>query len=475
MTTTVDADAERGALTAAGGAHVPRSSLAERVAEAAAAFALLGVTAFGGPPAHIALLHSTFVQRRRWLSAELFSEYFAISQALPGPGSTEMLFSIAIHRGGIVPALVAFLCWSFPGLVVMTGLGLGVARLPNPLPLWLRQVQNGISSAAVGLVAQSALALSRKIVDGHKTLVVCTLSAAAAVLFSAGWLEPVLIAAGGVFAFLWEAVERRIAARRSLDALSAEHDDCEHPARTEISPEEEPPSSIDTQEKHEHMPFSWHVGAAVFAVTIALLVVFMVLKTSISGIRPLVIFTQFYVAGCIIFGGGPVVIPLLYSYVVTPGWVTERDFLLGVAFVQVMPGPNFNMAAYFGALALGSWGPWATIGGALLGYAGIFTPGLALNAAALPLWQMVRTNKVVVRALPGINAAAVGLVYAAAYLLWQRGLSNGNGVEPVGTLPYYAAVAGCAFVLVNAGVRPPFVMLLGAVAGVVGWVLHIPR
>lgn len=57
-----------------------------------------------------------------------------------------------------------------------------------------------------------------------------------------------------------------------------------------------------------------------------------------------------YLAGTVIFGGGPVVIPMLRSYVVDPGWVSSRDFLIGLAIIQAFPGPNFNFAVFLNAL-----------------------------------------------------------------------------------------------------------------------------
>lgn len=139
-----------------------------------------------------------------------------------------------------------------------------------------------------------------------------------------------------------------------------------------------------------------------------------------------------------------------------------------------MPGPNFNFAAYCGAVALSTYKGYFNVGygilGALLGYIGIFFPGLALNAASLPLWTKIRSSKVIQRCLPGMNAAAVGLVFSAAYLLWTRGIVRGGGVvETVGTYPWYAVVTGVAFVLVNVKVRSWVVMILGLLAGLVGW------
>lgn len=84
-----------------------------------------------------------------------------------------------------------------------------------------------------------------------------------------------------------------------------------------------------------------------------------------------------YLAGTIIFGCGPVVIPLLREYVVEPGWVSPRDFLIGLAIIQAFPGPNFNFAVYLGALALLGTGHFNALG-AFLGFMGIFVPGISL-------------------------------------------------------------------------------------------------
>lgn len=127
-----------------------------------------------------------------------------------------------------------------------------------------------------------------------------------------------------------------------------------------------------------------------------------------------------YLAGTIIFGGGPVVIPLLREYVVQPGWVSPRDFLIGLAIIQAFPGPNFNFAVYLGALALLGTGHSIALG-AFLGYAGIFVPGITLAVGFQSLWRVLRHKPLVTSLLRGINATAVGLVFTAVYRLWQIG------------------------------------------------------
>ena len=183
--------------------------------------------------------------------------------------------------------------------------------------------------------------------------------------------------------------------------------------------------------------------------------------------RPLDLFSNMYLAGTIIFGGGPVVIPLLRSYVVEPGWVSPRDFLLGLAIIQAFPGPNFNFAVYLGALALvGTGAP--TILGALLGYLGIFAPGIILAVGVQSVWQALRARAWVVSLLRGINATAVGLVFTAVYRLWEIGYltpesSDGGslGQEPWWLVIATVAYAGTAWFKVP----PAIAIILGAALG----------
>lgn len=153
-----------------------------------------------------------------------------------------------------------------------------------------------------------------------------------------------------------------------------------------------------------------------------------------------------YLAGTIIFGGGPVVIPLLRSYVVDPGWVSSRDFLIGLAIIQAFPGPNFNFAVFLGALAM-RHSPHPTIFGAFLGGLGIFFPGITLAVAVQSFWKVLRRRKAVIDFLRGVNATAVGLVFTAFYRLWEIGYltPQASGGQSLAKEPWWVVVTAITY------------------------------
>lgn len=174
-----------------------------------------------------------------------------------------------------------------------------------------------------------------------------------------------------------------------------------------------------------------------------------------------------YLAGTVIFGGGPVVIPLLRSYVVAPGWVSSRDFLIGLAIIQAFPGPNFNFAVYLGALALHQ-SRFPTVFGAVLGWVGIFVPGIALAVAFQGFWRVLRRKPFFLHFLRGVNATAIGLVFTAVYRLWEIGYltpSNSAG-QSLANDPWWVVVTTISYAG-NAwfGLAPWVNIIIGAVLG----------
>jgi chromate transport protein ChrA len=215
---------------------------------------------------------------------------------------------------------------------------------------------------------------------------------------------------------------------------------------------------------------SWQFGLLVILLFLVSFVVIMVLRGVLPDKSLLYsLFANMYLAGTIIFGGGPVVIPLLRNYVVDEGWVSPRDFLIGLALIQGFPGPNFNFAVYLGGLTAINGG-YSAAAGAVLGYLGIFAPGLITVHGTMGVWGAIRGRRWVRSALRGVNAAAVGLIYTAVYRLWQIGFID-EGFEAGTSLandPWWVVVTatsyvgGCWF-----GVSPPVAIILGGVMGLI--------
>jgi chromate transport protein ChrA len=152
---------------------------------------------------------------------------------------------------------------------------------------------------------------------------------------------------------------------------------------------------------------------------------------------------------------------------VDPGWVSSRDFLLGLAIIQAFPGPNFNFAVYLGALAL-QRSQFPTILGAFLGYLGIFFPGIALAVAVQSFWRVLRRKKWVTDLLRGVNATAVGLVFTAVYRLWEIGYltpTKSNG-QSLALEPWWVVVAALTYAeSAWFNVPPALAILVGGVLG----------
>jgi len=174
----------------------------------------------------------------------------------------------------------------------------------------------------------------------------------------------------------------------------------------------------------------------------------------VSGHHPMRLVDAFYRAGSLVFGGGHVVLPLLQSAVVTPGWVPEDVFLAGYGATQAMPGPIFTFAAFLGAVERPVPNGWA---GAVVATLSIFAPSFLLVGGLLPFWDTLRHRPAVRAALRGVNAAVVGVLLAALF--------NPIWIGAVHTSSDFA-LALAAFLLLTMWALPPWlVVLLGAAAG----------
>jgi len=166
------------------------------------------------------------------------------------------------------------------------------------------------------------------------------------------------------------------------------------------------------------------------------------------------LFEAFYRSGSLVFGGGHVVLPLLHTTVVDPGWVSNDQFLAGYGAAQAVPGPLFTFAAYLGSVAAPAPNG---IPGAMIATVAIFLPSFLLIFGALPFWDRLRASVGFRRALAGTNAAVVGILLAALYTPIWTGAIEG---------PADVVVAAAGLALLLTGRVPPIaVVVLSALAG----------
>ena len=198
-------------------------ALAPRLIETVRHFWHLGFTAFGGPGVHVVILRKKFVDKLQWLDATTFADLFSLGNALPGPGSTQLAFSIAVVRNGTLAGLLAFFVWSLPASCGMAALAAGIRDIPATLPDIVTALLTGLNAAAVGLIALAAYQLSSAAVTDKVTRLIVFLSASFGICYHAPWMYPVLMAVGGLTTLAWdfrrtakEAIEQQVKSKRLL-------------------------------------------------------------------------------------------------------------------------------------------------------------------------------------------------------------------------------------------------------------------
>jgi chromate transporter len=160
------------------------------------------------------------------------------------------------------------------------------------------------------------------------------------------------------------------------------------------------------------------------------------------------VFDAFYRAGSLIFGGGHVVLPLLQSEVVPPGWVTIDEFTAGYGAAQAVPGPLSTFAAYLGVVMGPEPSGWT---GAVICLVAIFLPSFLLIFGALPFWDQLRIRPEAQSVLRGVNAAVVGILLAALYdPVWTAGINSGADF----------ALGAAAFLLLYLWKTPPWIVVV---------------
>jgi len=386
----------------------------ERLLEVMLAFLRLGVTSFGGPVAHLGYFRAEFVERRRWLDEPAYADIVALCQFLPGPASSQVGITLGMLRAGLMGGVAAWLGFTLPSAVAMIAFGYGVTALGDVAhAAWL----HGLKIVAAAVVAQAVWSMARSLAPDRPraTLTVVAVVIVLAMPSALGQIGAILMGAVAGWLLL---TPRRQAAMTTTPRL---------PQRRGLA----------------------LAALALFALLLAGLPV-LAGATNDHGVMLL---ERFFRAGSLVFGGGHVVLPLLQSAVVPPGWVDNDAFLAGYGAAQAVPGPLFTFAAYLGTVMGPSPHGWP---GGLLCLVAIYLPSFLLLVGVLPFWETLRQRQAVQGALRGVNAAVVGLLLAALYTpVWTSAI----------LAPADFALGVVAFLLlVFWRAAPWLVVILGALA-----------
>ncbi len=351
-------------------AHVPLSTIARE-------WGRIGVTGFGGPPVHIALLRKLCVDRMGWISATEFEDGIAATNLLPGPASTQLAIFCAWRLRGWRGAVIGGLCFIVPGLILIVLLS--ALFLEADPPLWILGAAAGAGAAVPAIAVSAGTSLipgSWKRAGGQRWTrirwVVYFVVGIAAGATVGAYLVLVLIALGLV----------EIGFQRDWRTSPP-------PAASFLAP----------------LPFL----APLVGIGGLLAVVWVALKV-----------------GALSYGGGFVIIPLMqHDAVVTYHWMTNAQFLNAVALGQVTPGPVVLTVAAVGYAAAG-------IGGALLATAVAFAPSFIFVLAGGRHFDRLRRNSTIQAFLTGAGATVIGAIIGSAIplglalsQLWQLGIVAG--------------------------------------------------
>ena len=356
------------------------------------------ITAFGGPQAHFAMMVKTFVHRRHDVTEHELMEYNSFCQLLPGASSTQVLTLIGYKRGRAPLAVLTLLIWIFPACFLMGALAFLLKYIDQ------KELNDSlfefIQPMAVGFLAYAATNSYR--ISIHNTITRAILVASAIItflLFKAPWIFPLLIVFGGVITNL---SDRRIPQKG------------------------EPPKKI----KWGNI---WLFGIIFL---IAGVTSELARKNDWPNRRPLNLFENTYRFGSLVFGGGQVLIPMMYEqFVERPTSqvvirknenkvqnvisIEKGDFYTGAGIVRAIPGPVFSISSFTGGMAMKDrHSSWQVLG-SVIGSIAIFLPSALLVLFFFPIWHNLKRFAVVYRALEGINAVVVGIMVASTLYMMK--------------------------------------------------------
>jgi len=383
---------------------------------------LYSITAFGGPQAHVAMMMKMFVDKTPYVTKEELLEYNGFCNLLPGASSTQTVTLIGYKRGGVPLAVVTLLVWITPACLLMGAFSFLLHYIDQ------KSLQTNIfkyiPSLAVGFLAYaSVMAFGVSIKNTATWSIMLFSTIATYLLFKNPWVFPVLIVLGGLISNL---------------------------SKKRIPQVEAKPKKIKW----------WNIWLFAIIFIAAGILSETARKNDWPSRKPISLFENTYRMGSLVFGGGHVLMPMMYEqYSVRPQIIKEKkpeeagniieidkdEMTTGMGIVRAIPGPVFSIASFTGGMALKGEGSYMQLIGCIIGSIAIFLPSALLVLFFFPIWHNLKKYAAIYRSTEGINAAVVGIMISSTlYIMKDISLVDGRTASLINI-----AVIGSTFLLLH--------------------------
>lgn len=369
-------------------------------------FLRFGLLAFGGPVAQIAMVRRALVEEQRWIDPEGFNRLLGVMQALPGPEAHELCVHLGVRARGRLGGLLAGLGFMTPGLLLMLGLAALYTRFAAAGP-WFQALFVGVQAAVLAVIAKALVRLAGPVLVDPRAWLIALAAAAVTLAGLPFWITLPLagaVAAGRRSPVLLLVLASLAGAGALLEALGAGE-----------------PSAMSAS-----LPASdWLLF--------------------LTGLK----------AGLLTFGGAYAAIPFVREDMIARGWLSDAQFLDGLALTTLLPAPLILFATFAGFVAGG-------LSGSLAITAGVFLPAFALPMLLYERLEAIADSSRLREALNGIVAAVIGLI--AVTLAELARAAAATSPDPAGSLLIFAA-SGAALLRWPQPVAVPIVLAIAALAG----------
>lgn len=353
---------------------------------------LHSVTAFGGPQAHLGMMMKTFVRNKPYVTEKELMEYNAFCQLLPGASSTQTLTLIGYKRGGVPLAVLTLIIWILPASILMGAFSFLLQYIDK------RELGTDIFKfippMAAGFLGYAVIHIFPHAIKNTITWVIMLCSVVATYfLFGRTWVIPALIIIGGIATNF---------------------------SQKRIPQTEQVPRKIRW----------WNFWLFGIIFIVAGITSELARKNEWANRKPINLFENTYRMGSLVFGGGQVLMPMMYEqWSIRPEAIREKNpnavqidqekLYTGMGIVQAVPGPVFSIASFAGGMALKDMGTEMQVIGCLIGMIGIFLPSALLVLFFFPIWHNLKKYAAVYRSLEGINAVVVGVMLASSFYIMR--------------------------------------------------------